>query len=305
MDINFYDKLLGYYKGVIETDERYEKRLQSEEKDAYRVIKALNGGGRQLRIKNLFDLACLINASKQLTISGSRNMFEEFIALPQVNNTINSVNTKNPAQIQAIQDYDFSNWEQLETPLEQQHTQIEEFRRFNTESDYSSILAKAKRIIDEKRPIIIKTQAETEDELTNKEKSIIAISKMIIRLEGFAPSSEIQFEEGKVSLNYKDADKVFGDSSRDNGLVMVPTPAEIEEKEKQEEHRRQREKQERERQRQEYEKTMAERWSMGNKKPSSQKKAEVRAKWDMGKDSKHTDNARRQQTQQKGRGISR
>lgn len=275
MDMNFYEKLLGYYKGKIEDDEKYEKRIQKEEKDTYRVMKAVNGGSQQLGIKNLGDLVCLINVSRQLTISGGRNIFEEFMAIPQIEETINSENRRNPKLIQAIQGYDFCEWEHFETPLEHEHTQIEEFKRFNTESDYRDIFAVVKSFIDNKKTVVIKTAAKSEQELTYQVSSIIAISKMIMRLDGFVPSSKLKFEDGNVYIIYKEADKVFGDTSRENGLVMVPTPVEIEEEEKQKEHRTQREKLEREQQQKEYEKTMLERWS---KTPEQKQETEQQKK---------------------------
>lgn len=235
MDINFYEKLIGYYKCRIEDDEKYNKRIESEERDAYRVIKAINNSKHQISIKNMGDLARLLNVAKQLTLGGSRNIFKEFSSIPQVESVVRNMKSKKPEQIQAIQNYDFSDWEPDETRLEQEHRQVENFRKANTDEMYRGVLSKASNIITSGKFIQIKTSAKSEKELSERHKSILALSKIVMRLNGLLPSSQLQFEEGNVVLSYTEAKKEFGDTSRCLEQTMSMSPAQVEEEEKKKE----------------------------------------------------------------------
>ena len=236
MNMGFYEKLIDYYKMEIESDEKLEKRVQSEEKDAYRVMKALRDSKHPITIKNIGDLARLLNVAKQLTLSGGRNVFEEFISIPQVEAVVKNMTARKPKEIQAIQDYDLSGWGPNETPLEQEHRKIEDFRTANTDEMYLGTISKASKIITSGRHIQIKTDARTEEELSNRDKSILAISKVIMRLNGLLPNSELQFEGGRVILDYTDAEKEFsGDIIKAQVQTMGIAPSQVEEKKKEEE----------------------------------------------------------------------
>ena len=235
MDTDFYERLIAYYKCRIEDDEKYDKRIENEEKDAYRVMKALNDSKHPIAIKNIGDLARLLNVAKQLTTTDGRNIFEEFGSIPQVETFINSITSRKPEQIQAIQDYDFSDWEPMVTPLEQDHKLIEEFKKFNTSEIYMGTLSKIKGILTAGNPIQIKSEARAEEELTAKHKAILAMSRMFMRKNGLVPNSELKFEDGKVVLEYLDAEKVFGsDIVKAQEQTMGITPAQADDKKKQE-----------------------------------------------------------------------
>lgn len=239
MDMMFLEKLIGYYKGKIEDDERYNKRVKNEERDACRVIKALSDNKHPITIKNIGDLARLLNVAKQLTIAGGRNIYGEFSMLPQVGSMIKNTNLRNPEQMREIQDYDFSDWESDETPLEQEHRQIEDFRTANTAEMYNGTISKASNIITAGRHIQIKTDAEIEEDLSSRDKSILAVSKVIMRLNGLVPNPELQFEGGRVILDYTDAEKIFdSDITKAQRQTMGITPAQVDEKKKEEEIRK-------------------------------------------------------------------
>jgi len=236
MNMDFYEKLIDYYKMEIESDEKLEKRVQSEERDAYRVMKALRDSKHPITIKNIGDLARLLNVAKQLTLSGGRNVFEEFVSIPQVESIVKNMTERKPEEIQAIQDYDSSGWEPNETPLEQEHRQIEDFRTANTDEMYLGTISKASNIITSGRHIQIKTDARIEEDLSNRDKSILAISRIVMRLNGLLPNSELQFENGRVILDYTDAEKEFGgDIIKAQVQTMGITPTQAEEKKKEEE----------------------------------------------------------------------
>lgn len=236
MNMDFYEKLIDYYKMKIESDEKLKKRVQSEERDAYRVMKALRDSKHPITIKNIGDLARLLNVAKQLTLSGGRNVFEEFISIPQVETIVKNMTARKPEEIQAIQDYDSSGWGPNETPLEQEHRQIENFRTANTDEMYLGTISKASNIITSGRYIQIKTDARIEEDLSNRDKSILAISRIVMRLNGLLPNSELQFENGRVILDYTDAEKEFGgDIIKAQVQTMGITPTQAEEKKKEEE----------------------------------------------------------------------
>lgn len=289
MDINFYEKLIGYYKCRIEDDEKYNKRIESEERDAYRVIKAINNSKHQISIKNMGDLARLLNVAKQLTLGGSRNIFKEFSSIPQVESVVRNMKSKKPEQIQAIQNYDFSDWEPMETPLEQEHRLIEEFKQFNTNEIYTGTLSRIKGVLATGKQIQIKSEARSEEELTEKHKAILAMSKMLMRKNGLVPNSELQFEDGRIVLGYSDAEKVFGsDIIKTEEQTMGITPAQAEEKKKEEE----------------IQKAVLDRWKGRKQEDDKKRQQAVADKWTTNQ------NARReslQRKQQKGhdRGMSR
>lgn len=147
----------------------------------YRVMKALRDSKHPITIKNIGDLARLLNVAKQLTFSGGRNLFEEFISIPQVETVVRNMTARKPEEIQAIQDYDSSGWEPNETPLEQEHRQIEEFKKFNTNEIYTGTLSRIKGVLATGKQIQIKSEARSEEELTEKHKAILAMSKMLMR----------------------------------------------------------------------------------------------------------------------------
>lgn len=236
MNMDFCEKLIDYYKMKIESDEKLKKRVQSEERDAYRVMKALRDSKHPITIKNIGDLARLLNVAKQLTLSGGRNVFEEFISIPQVETIVKNMTARKPEEIQAIQDYDSSGWGPNETPLEQEHRQIENFRTANTDEMYLGTISKASNIITSGRYIQIKTDARIEEDLSNRDKSILAISRIVMRLNGLLPNSELQFENGRVILDYTDAEKEFGgDIIKAQVQTMGITPTQAEEKKEEEE----------------------------------------------------------------------
>lgn len=313
MDRDFFEKLIAYYKCKVEDDERYGKRIENEERDAYRVMKALRDSKHQIIIKNIGDLARLLNVAKQLTATEGRNIFEDFYSIPQVETIINNMISIKPEQIQAIQDYDFSDWEPNETPLEQEHRQIEDFRRYNTDEIYFGTISKIKGFLVAGKPVQIKSEARTEVELTEKDKAILAMSKMLMRRNGLVPNSELQFKDGIVSITCREADKVFGDTSREHGLVIVPTPVQIEEDEKQEEHRKQQEKLKREQQQTEYKKIMLDRWAKTpeQKEETEQQKKKyeqtMQERWGVQKKSPQSRISKptEQHSQNRGNGISR
>lgn len=289
MDRDFFEKLIAYYKCRIEDDERYSKRIKNEEKDAYRVIKALGDSKHPITIKNIGDLACLLNVAKQLTITGSRNIFEDFCSIPQVETIINNMTSRKPEQIQAIQDYDFSDWEPNETPLEQDHKQVESFRRANVDEIYYGTLAKANNIINAGRPIQIKTTAMSRDGLNEKEKSILSISKIIMRLNGFLPDTQLKFENGRVVLNYTDAEKVFGsDIIKAEEQTMGITPAQVEEKKKEED----------------IHKAVLDRWKGRKQEDYSKRQQMIADKW-RANPNKKREGFQRKQEKGNGRGMSR
>lgn len=289
MDRDFYEKLISYYKCRIEDDERYGKRIANEERDAYRVMKALSDSKRPITIKNIGDLARLLNVAKQLTATDGRNIFEDFCSISQVETIINNMASRKPEQIQAIQDYDFSDWEPTETPLEQDHRQIEEFKRFNTTEIYTEILSRIKVFLATGKQIQIKTEARSEEELTEKHKAIISMSKMLMRKNRLVPNSELQFEDGRIVLGYLEAERVFGsDIIKTEEQTMGITPAQAEEKKKEEE----------------IKKAVLDRWKGRKQEDDKKRQQAVADKW------KTNPNARRdssQRKQQKGndRGISR
>lgn len=230
------EKLIAYYKCKIEDDERYDKRIANEERDAYRVVKALSNSKRPITIKNIGDLARLLNVAKQLTSTDGRNIFEDFCSIPQVETIINNITSRKPEQIQVIQDYDFLDWKPMETPLEQDHRLIEEFKRVNTNEIYTGTLSRIREILATSKPIQIKSEAKSEKELTEKHKAILAMSKMFMRKNGLVPNSELKFEEGRIVLGYLDAEKVFGsDIIKAEEQTMGITPAQAEEEKKREE----------------------------------------------------------------------
>lgn len=236
MDKDFFEKLIAYYKCKIEDDEGYDKRIANEERDAYRVVKALSNSKRPITIKNIGDLARLLNVAKQLTTTDGRNIFEDFCSIPQVETIINNITSRKPEQIQVIQDYDFLDWEPMETPLEQDHRLIEEFKRVNTNEIYTGTLSRIREILATGKPIQIKSEAKSEKELTEKHKAILAMSKMFMRKNGLMPNSELKFEEGRIVLGYLDAEKVFGsDIIKAEEQTMGITPAQAEEEKKREE----------------------------------------------------------------------
>ena len=289
MDREFFEKLIEYYKCRIEDDERYGKRIKNEEKDAYRVMKALTGKEYHITIKNGGDLACLLNVAKQLTVTGGRNIFEEFCSISQVETIINSMASRKPEQLQAIQDYDFSDWGPNETPLEQDHKQVESFRRANVDEIYYGTLAKASDIINAGRPIQIKTTADTIDRLNEKEKSILSISKILVRINGFVPDTQLKFENGRVVLNYTDAEKVFGgDIIKTEEQTMGITPAQAEEKKKQEDIRQ----------------AVLDRWKGRKQEDYSKRQQMVADKWKTNINAKR-EGVQRKQEKGNGRGMSR
>lgn len=289
MDMKFYEKLIDYYKIKIESDEKLEKRVQNEEKDAYRVMKALRDSKHPITIKNIGDLARLLNVAKQLTFSGGRNVFEEFISIPQVETVVRNMTARKPEEIQAIQDYDSSGWGPNETPLEQEHRQIEEFKKFNTNEIYTGTLSRIKGVLATGKQIQIKSEARSEEELTEKHKAILAMSKMLMRKNGLVPNSELQFEDGRIVLGYSDAEKVFGsDIIKTEEQTMGITPAQAEEKKKEEE----------------IQKAVLDRWKGRKQEDDKKRQQAVADKWTT------NPNARReslQRKQQKGndRGMSR
>ena len=287
--MEFYEKLIDYYKIKIESDEKLEKRVQNEEKDAYRVIKALRDSKHPITIKNIGDLARLLNVAKQLTFSGGRNVFEEFISIPQVETVVRNMTARKPEEIQAIQDYDSSGWGPNETPLEQEHRQIEEFKKFNTNEIYTGTLSRIKGVLATGKQIQIKSEARSEEELTEKYKAILAISKMLMRKNGLVPNSKLQFEDGRIVLGYSDAEKVFGsDIIKTEEQTMGITPAQAEEKKREEE----------------IQKAVLDRWKGRKQEDDKKRQQAVADKWTT------NPNARReslQRKQQKGndRGMSR
>lgn len=289
MDMKFYEKLIDYYKIKIESDEKLEKRVQNEEKDAYRVMKALRDSKHPITIKNIGDLARLLNVAKQLTFSGGRNVFEEFISIPQVETVVRNMTARKPEEIQAIQDYDSSGWGPNETPLEQEHRQIEEFKKFNTNEIYTGTLSRIKGVLATGKQIQIKSEARSEEELTEKHKAILAMSKMLMRKNGLVPNSELQFEDGRIVLGYSDAEKVFGsDIIKTEEQTIGITPAQAEEKKKEEE----------------IQKAVLDRWKGRKQEDDKKRQQAVADKWTT------NPNARReslQRKQQKGndRGMSR
>lgn len=289
MDREFFEKLISYYKCRIEDDERYGKRIANEERDAYRVMKALSDSKQPITIKNIGDLARLLNVAKQLTATDGRNIFEDFCSIPQVETIINNMSSRKPEQIQAIQDYDFSDWEPMETPLEQEHRLIEEFKQFNTNEIYTGTLSRIKGILTTGKQIQIKSEARSEEELTEKHKAILAMSKMLMRKNGLVPNSELQFKDGRIALGYLDAEKVFGsDIIKAEEQTMGITPAQAEEKKKQEE----------------IQKAVLDRWKGRQQEDDKKRQQAVADKWTTNQ------NARResvQRKQQKGndRGMSR
>lgn len=287
--MEFYEKLIDYYKIKIESDEKLEKRVQNEEKDAYRVMKALRDSKHPITIKNIGDLARLLNVAKQLTFSGGRNVFEEFISIPQVETVVRNMTARKPEEIQAIQDYDSSGWGPNETPLEQEHRQIEEFKKFNTNEIYTGTLSRIKGVLATGKQIQIKSEARSEEELTEKYKAILAISKMLMRKNGLVPNSKLQFEDGRIVLGYSDAEKVFGsDIIKTEEQTMGITPAQAEEKKREEE----------------IQKAVLDRWKGRKQEDDKKRQQAVADKWTT------NPNARReslQRKQQKGndRGMSR
>lgn len=287
--MEFYEKLIDYYKIKIESDEKLEKRVQNEEKDAYRVMKALRDSKHPITIKNIGDLARLLNVAKQLTFSGGRNVFEEFISIPQVETVVRNMTARKPEEIQAIQDYDSSGWGQNETPLEQEHRQIEEFKKFNTNEIYTGTLSRIKGVLATGKQIQIKSEARSEEELTEKYKAILAISKMLMRKNGLVPNSKLQFEDGRIVLGYSDVEKVFGsDIIKTEEQTMGITPAQAEEKKREEE----------------IQKAVLDRWKGRKQEDDKKRQQAVADKWTT------NPNARReslQRKQQKGndRGMSR
>ena len=287
--MEFYEKLIDYYKIKIESDEKLEKRVQNEEKDAYRVMKALRDSKHPITIKNIGDLARLLNVAKQLTFSGGRNVFEEFISIPQVETVVRNMTARKPEEIQAIQDYDSSGWGPNETPLEQEHRQIEEFKKFNTNEIYTGTLSRIKGVLAIGKQIQIKSEARSEEELTEKYKAILAISKMLMRKNGLVPNSKLQFEDGRIVLGYSDAEKVFGsDIIKTEEQTMGITPAQAEEKKREEE----------------IQKAVLDRWKGRKQEDDKKRQQAVADKWTT------NPNARReslQRKQQKGndRGMSR
>ena len=124
----------------------------------------------------------------------------------------------------------------METPLEQDHRLIEEFKRVNTNEIYTGTLSRIGGILDTGKPIQIKSEAKSEKELTEKHKAILAMSKMFMRKNGLVPNSELKFEEGRIVLGYLDAEKVFGsDIIKAEEQTMGITPAQAEEEKKREE----------------------------------------------------------------------
>lgn len=289
MNMDFYEKLIDYYKMKIESDEKLEKRVQSEERDAYRVMKALRNSKHPIIIKNIGDLARLLNVAKQLTLSGGRNVFEEFVSIPQVESIVKNMTERKPEEIQAIQDYDSSGWEPNETPLEQEHRQIEDFRTANTDEMYLGTISKASNIITSGRHIQIKNDARIEEDLSNRDKSILAISRIVMRLNGLLPNSELQFENGRVILDYTDAEKEFGgDIIKAQVQTMGITPTQAEEKKKEEE----------------IHKAVLDRWKGRKQEEDKKRQQSVADKW------KPNPNAKRESTfskQKRGndRGMSR
>lgn len=289
MNMDFYEKLIDYYKMEIESDEKLKKRVHSEERDAYRVMKALRDSKHPITIKNIGDLARLLNVAKQLTLSGGRNVFEEFISIPQVETIVKNMTARKPEEIQAIQDYDSSGWEPNETPLEQEHRQTEDFRTANTDEMYLGTISKASNIITSGRHIQIKTDAKTGGDLSNRDKSILAISRIVMRLNGLLPNSELQFENGRVILDYTDAEKEFGgDIIKSQVQTMGITPTQAEEKKKEEE----------------IHKAVLDRWKGRKQEEDKKRQQSVADKW------KPNPNAKRESTfskQKRGndRGMSR
>lgn len=212
MNINLCEKIVNYYKNKIENDEKFNKRVNNEEKDAYRVMNAINSSAQTVTIKGIADLARLLNVSKQLTLTGGRNIFEEFCSTAQVEEIIKNMEEKNPKETQFILNFETSECSEKETPFEKEHEQVELYRTIISDEMYSGILKKVNSIIASGKHVPIKTSAQNESELSEVNKSIIAISKIIMRQNGLVPSSELQFAEEKVTLNYADAEKEFGGS---------------------------------------------------------------------------------------------
>lgn len=215
MNRDFFEKLILYYKYRIEDGERRGKRIENEERDAYRVMRALSNNMQQITIKSMGDLACLLNVAKQLTVTDGRNIFEDFCSIPQVKTTINNMKLRKPEQIQVIQNFELVDWDlepigtPLETPLEQDHRLIEEFKRANTNEIYTGTLSKIREIVATGKQIQIISEAKSENELTKKHKAVLAMSKMFMRRNGLVPNSELKFEEDGIVLGYLDAKTVF------------------------------------------------------------------------------------------------
>ncbi|MBR2744601.1 MAG: hypothetical protein IKE01_04825 [Clostridia bacterium] len=289
MDMDFYEKLIAYYKCRIEDDEKYNKRIENEEKDAYRVMKALNESKHPITIKNIGDLARLLNVAKQLTTTDGRNIFEEFGSIPQVESIINNMTSRKPEQIQAIQDYDFSDWEPMDTLLEQDHKLIVEFKKINTSEIYMETLSKIKGILTAGNPIQIKSEARAEEELTAKHKAILSMPRMFMRENGLVPNSELKFEDGKVVLEYLDAEKVFGsDIIKAQEQTMGITPAQADDKKKQED----------------MQNAALDRWKRRTEDVARRKQQTVADKWETNPNVKR-ENIQRKQKHGNDRGMSR
>lgn len=48
LDKDFFEKLIAHYKCKIEDDEGYDKRIATEEREAYRAVKALSNSERPI-----------------------------------------------------------------------------------------------------------------------------------------------------------------------------------------------------------------------------------------------------------------
>ena len=206
------EKIVDYYINRIEDDKTFEKRAKNEERDVYRVMQAINNRETSFKIDGMIDLACLLNAAKQLTFDGERNIFEEFCATKQVEEITKDLEEKKPRETKYIMNYEAPEWSGRETKLEQEHEQVELYKTVISKEMYRAILQKVDTIIASRNKIPIKTLAKDESELSEINKSIIALSKISLRKKGFVPCSELKFVEEAVVIDYSDAEKKFGKS---------------------------------------------------------------------------------------------
>lgn len=233
MDIKSWaDHIIEIYNKT-ETADVYNRRSNNEAKNIKTVLKAINSQNFKLNInQNKTDFVHLLKAADSISLDVGTNYLEQFLQLPDVQNTINEkLNANNLIKVEqrakaneqkgtlpnfpktvAEKDKNAANIYLSSDSMLKGRTSEQEMARFDTH--ISDIL---------KTGIFsVKTDATALQDITLRQNLMLRLGRVMLRQQGMNPGS-MEIEDGKVffQMDVPDKEPIFHGMRQEQGMSIA------------------------------------------------------------------------------------
>ena len=244
MDIKSWaDHIIEIYNKT-ETADVYNRRSNNEAKNIKTVLKAINSQNFKLNInQNKTDFVHLLKAADSISLDVGTNYLEQFLQLPDVQNTINEkLNANNLIKVEqrakaneqkgtlpnfpktvAETDKNAANIYLSSDSMLKGRTSEQEMARFDTH--ISDIL---------KTGIFsVKTDATALQDITLRQNLMLRLGRVMLRQQGMNPGS-MEIEDGKVffQMDVPDKEPIFHGMRQEQGMSIAQQEEMIKNKKK-------------------------------------------------------------------------